>query len=43
MASIHADSAMNPFIWVIFVLLALDAVRELAGEASILSFIVGFL
>ncbi|AGN84320.1 MULTISPECIES: KPN_01571 family protein [Enterobacteriaceae] len=28
---------MNPFVWVIFALLALDAVRELMGAASILS------
>ncbi|MDN2485002.1 MULTISPECIES: KPN_01571 family protein [Kosakonia] len=28
---------MNPFVWVIFALLALDAVRELMGTASILS------
>ncbi|WP_230032347.1 KPN_01571 family protein [Citrobacter koseri] len=27
---------MNPIIWVIFVLLALDAVRELMGASSIL-------
>lgn len=28
---------MNPFVWVIFALMALDAVRELVGAASILS------
>ncbi|ENY3783013.1 MULTISPECIES: KPN_01571 family protein [Citrobacter] len=27
---------MNPIIWVIFALLALDAVRELMGASSIL-------
>jgi len=26
---------MNPFIWVIFALLAMDAARELMGAASI--------
>ncbi|MEO3739044.1 KPN_01571 family protein [Kosakonia oryzendophytica] len=27
---------MNPFVWVIFALMALDAVRELMGASSIL-------
>nr|WP_318381818.1 KPN_01571 family protein [uncultured Enterobacter sp.] len=27
---------MNPFIWVIFALMALDAVRELMGASSVL-------
>jgi len=27
---------MNPFVWVIFALLALDAVRELIGASSIM-------
>ncbi|WP_407649543.1 KPN_01571 family protein [Citrobacter enshiensis] len=27
---------MNPIIWVVFVLLALDAVREMVGASSIL-------
>ncbi|WLI77282.1 KPN_01571 family protein [Kosakonia sp. H02] len=28
---------MNPFVWVIFGLMALDAVRELLGAASVLA------
>ncbi|MGG7447109.1 KPN_01571 family protein [Kosakonia oryzendophytica] len=27
---------MNPFVWVIFALMALDAVRELMGASSVL-------
>ncbi|MBV7403277.1 KPN_01571 family protein [Enterobacter sp. ENT03] len=27
---------MNPFIWVIFALMALDAVRELMGASSVM-------
>lgn len=29
-------SIMNPIIWVVFVLLALDAIREMVGASSIL-------
>ncbi|WP_437890695.1 KPN_01571 family protein [Phytobacter sp. V91] len=28
---------MNPFVWVMFALMALDAVRELVGAASVLT------
>lgn len=28
---------MNPFVWIIFALMTLDAVRELVGATSILS------
>ncbi|MFP1591365.1 KPN_01571 family protein [Escherichia coli] len=29
-------SKMNPFIWVLIILMTLDALRELAGASSIL-------
>ncbi|MDD7995105.1 MULTISPECIES: KPN_01571 family protein [Kosakonia] len=30
-------TTINPFVWIIFALMALDAVRELVGATSILS------
>ncbi|XQS17663.1 KPN_01571 family protein [Citrobacter telavivensis] len=34
--TINTHSKMNPLHWVVFALLALDAVRELMGYSSIL-------
>ncbi|NDO82099.1 hypothetical protein CJP72_15405 [Citrobacter sp. NCU1] len=32
----NAHSKMNPIYWVVFALLALDAIREMVGASSIL-------
>ncbi|MEZ2482204.1 KPN_01571 family protein [Escherichia coli] len=37
-ASLH--SKMNPFIWVLIILMTLDALRELAGASSILGWLL---
>ncbi|MDQ9235870.1 KPN_01571 family protein [Escherichia marmotae] len=31
---------MNPFIWVLIILMALDALREMAGTSSILEWLL---
>ncbi|ENT3008858.1 KPN_01571 family protein [Escherichia coli] len=31
---------MNPFIWVLIILMTLDALRELAGASSILEWLL---
>ncbi|WP_373467500.1 MULTISPECIES: KPN_01571 family protein [Escherichia] len=33
-------SKMNPFIWVLIILMALDALREMAGTSSILEWLL---
>ncbi|AQW14142.1 KPN_01571 family protein [Escherichia coli] len=33
-------SKMNPFIWVLIILMTLDALRELAGASSILGWLL---
>ncbi|WP_411813389.1 KPN_01571 family protein [Escherichia marmotae] len=33
-------SKMSPFIWVLIILMALDALREMAGTSSILGWLL---